>query len=139
MDRSIKYYMVKEPIVIKHSESLIQVIELFESTKVSHVIVVDASDEVIGIISNSDLLHIMKYISHQTSGDTYTKKYLKGTAASTIMTENPICLKPDDAIVYATELFLQKEFHALPVVDSGEPVGIMTAYDIMKAYYQENG
>ena len=131
--------MVKEPIVIKYSESLIQVIELFESTKVSHLIVTDDLDEVTGIISNSDLLHLMKYVSSQTTGNTYTQKYLEGTDASTIMTTNPISLKPDDSMDYAAELFLQKEFHALPVVDFGEPVGIVTSHDMMKAYYQENG
>lgn len=131
--------MVKQPIVVKQTESLIQLLELFESTTVSHVIVIDDTRKVTGVVSKSDLLRLLKYVSVETTGKSYTQKFVQNTDASYIMTSNPICLKPDDTLEYAIELLLQDKFHALPVVDSGEPVGIVTAYDIMKAYYHENG
>jgi acetoin utilization protein AcuB len=40
---------------------------------------------------------------------------------------------PDDRVNVALEVFMVNRFHALPVVENGELVGIITPFDIMKA------
>lgn len=137
MKGTIKDFMIKEPIVIKYTESLMQLIELFEMVGVSHLIVINEWKQVVGIISRSDISKKLQYLSNNTTGGTYTEKYLKGTTAGDIMTKNPISLKPEDSLEYAAELLLQKQFHSLPVVRDDEPVGIITVFDVMKAYYQD--
>lgn len=126
--------MIKEPVVIKHNESLIQLIELFESTNIKHLVIVDDNKQVIGMISRTDLYKKIKWLSSNTSGRTYTEKYLTGTTAKDIMTANPVVLNPEDSLAYAAELLLEKQFHSLPVVKEKEPVGIVTVFDIIKAY-----
>ncbi len=53
------------------------------------------------------------------------------------MTENPISVQPLDDIDYSVEVLLQQKFHILPVVnDNNEPVGVLTALDLLKGLYQ---
>jgi acetoin utilization protein AcuB len=44
---------------------------------------------------------------------------------------------PDDRINVALEIFIINRFHALPVVEDGDLVGIITPFDIMKALADE--
>ena len=52
--------------------------------------------------------------------------------AEEIMTKNVAKVEPDDHIAVAVEVFKENILHALPVVENGELVGIITAHDIIK-------
>lgn len=58
---------------------------------------------------------------------------LERTPVHEIMTTRLGKVAPDDRINVALEIFLINRFHALPVVEHGDLVGIITPFDIMSA------
>jgi acetoin utilization protein AcuB len=58
---------------------------------------------------------------------------LERTKVNEIMVKRLGKVAPDDRINVALEVFLINRFHALPVVEDGELVGILTPFDIMTA------
>jgi len=46
-------------------------------------------------------------------------------------------LDPNDRINVALEIFMVNRFHAIPVVENDELIGILTTYDIIKALATE--
>jgi acetoin utilization protein AcuB len=56
---------------------------------------------------------------------------LDSTLVKDIMTTRLGKLAPDDRLNVALEVFLVNRFHALPVVENNELVGIITPFDIM--------
>ena len=61
------------------------------------------------------------------------------------MARDPLCLAPEDDIVYAMRVLLEKHFSGAPVVDSdGQLVGVLSKKDCLKivyntAYHQDWG
>ena len=55
------------------------------------------------------------------------------------MTKGLAKLTPDQRINVALEIFLENRFHAIPVVEeqSGELIGIITTFDVIKALASE--
>ena len=54
-----------------------------------------------------------------------------------IMTTKVVTLDPDDSIGLAADIFLANRFHALPIVEGKNLVGILTTYDLIKFCFQE--
>jgi len=57
--------------------------------------------------------------------------------AETIMTSGVGKLEPTDRINVALDIFSKNLFRALPVVEKGKLVGIVTTYDIIKKLNDE--
>ena len=53
-----------------------------------------------------------------------------------VMTSHPQTVPSDMPIREVADIFLKAEFHALPVVDSGEIKGIVTTTDVIR-YFSE--
>jgi len=130
---------VSDPVTVNMTESMYDIIKKMESEKVSHLIVENDDKDLVGIISKQDLLQQTKIMMSITTGKTYTDLKIKNMSAGEIMTKDPIGLKKTDSVEYAVELLLQNEFHCLPVVENEKSIGIVTFYDLLKAYYQEFG
>jgi CBS domain-containing protein len=137
MIRNIFPYMIPNPVSVSTSVSLTHILQKMQSESVSHLIVMDDNQDMVGIISKADLLVKMQSLSATTSGKAYTSKIMESVKAKDIMVTNIISLKKEDPIEYATELLLQKQFHCLPVVEDNKAIGIITFYDLLKAYYEE--
>jgi CBS domain-containing protein len=57
----------------------------------------------------------------------------EGTRISAVMSENPICISPDDSINEAARMLLSYKIGGLPVIRENKLVGIITTTDILKA------
>lgn len=139
MNRTVSLYMVKDPVSVLTDASLDTIMKKMDKSKLSHLLVENNDNNLVGIISKKDILKRLRYLLSETTGKTYSTKVKESTKAIDVMTEYVIYLKPDDSVEYAVEMLLQNEFHCLPVVDKGKPVGILTLYDLLKGYYQEFG
>ncbi len=53
------------------------------------------------------------------------------TWVSQVMSKNMISLSPKDSVLKAIELFREKGFHHLPLIDNNLLVGVVTATDVM--------
>ena len=55
-----------------------------------------------------------------------------------VMKTKLISVKPEQSIYDAAEIFATKEFHALPVVDKGVLIGIVTTTDVIRFLLDSN-
>lgn len=132
-------YMSKDPVCVNTDADLKHIIAKFNETKVSHLLVTNDQGQLVGVISKNDLLEEFGALLLQSSGKTYTDLELRSKTATTIMTNEPLVVNNNASIDLAIEYLLQKSFHCVPVINDGKPVGILTAYDLLKGYYQEYG
>ena len=65
------------------------------------------------------------------SGETVWQDMYKEMRAEDIMTANPLSIESADTIGLAADIFRANALHALPVVDDGELVGIVTTHDLL--------
>lgn len=122
----------KHLVTVSPEASLTQVKEIFDTHSFHHLPVVHFR-EIVGIISKMDLEHFMGGL--KSSG--HTTKLLEHTKAEEIMTKRLGKVEPDTRLNVVVEIFTINRFHALPVVENGELVGIITPYDILKALGEE--
>lgn len=122
----------KHLITVAPEESLAKVKEIFDAHKFHHIPVVHFR-EIVGIISRSDFEYFMGGASHYEEDRYVNELRLERTQAKEIMVKHLGKVAPDDRINVALEVFLINRFHALPVVEDGELVGMLTPFDIMSA------
>ena len=129
--------MTKDLITVNPKDKLTEVKRLFEENSIHHLPVVRFKT-LVGIISKTDLLHFLKGLGKDTTGEQYLNEVrLNNYCAEDIMTSGMAKLEPDDRINVALEVFKVNLFHALPVVENDELVGILTTYDIIKTLADE--
>jgi acetoin utilization protein AcuB len=128
--------MTTKLITVHPSDKLAVVKELFDKNKIHHLPVVKYK-EIVGMISKSDLLSFLKGFQNDSYDDYMNNVRLKNYTAEDIMTKGLAKLEPNDRVNVALEVFKENLFHALPVVDNGELVGIITTLDIIRALANE--
>ncbi len=128
--------MTKKVIAIGPEEELSVVRDIFAKNNIHHLPVV-RHDTLIGIISKNDFDVYYKALSRHFEDRFVNETLLRVHRAKEIMTEKLAKLEPTDRINVALEVFKVNRFHALPVVEDGELVGIVTTYDIIKALSNE--
>ncbi len=121
-------------ITVNEADSLYEVKEVFDKYNVHHIPVVHYK-QIIGIISNEDYLAFLqgRHLGEKENID----EALKEINVTEVMTRKLAKLNPDDRIQLAIDLFTMNRFHALPVVEDDELVGIITTHDIILALSKE--
>ena len=123
--------MTSDPIVIHINDGLDKAEMLFKDHKVRHLPVVSGK-EIIGILSVTDLARISFVDSYDPETFKVDTSVYALFTLEQIMVRNPTCISTDTLIKDAVKLFLNNEFHALPVVDFGRLVGIVTTSDMIQ-------
>ena len=139
MTRVVSMYMHKNPITLEENSPVEEALEVIEKYQISHILVT-SKGKLTGVVSKNDLLAKALDLLEHSSGTIYNLLELRTRTIDYIMGENIITLKPTDTMAHGVELLLHNKFHCLPVVDDdGRPIGIITAFDLLKGYYQEEG
>ncbi len=126
----------KHLVTVSPEESVLKIKEIFDTHKFHHIPVVRFR-EIVGIISRTDFDHFVGG-AYKFDEDRFVNDLrLQRTQAQEIMTSRLGKIAPDDRINVALEIFIINRFHALPVVEDGELVGIITPFDIMKFLAEE--
>lgn len=126
----------KHLVTVNPEEPLSVVKELFETHSFHHLPVVHFR-EIVGIISKRDFEYFMGGESVCDDDRFLNDHRLQRATAKDIMTKRLGKVESSDRLNVAVEIFTINRFHALPVVDNGELVGIITPYDILKALGEE--
>ena len=128
--------MTKDVITLNHTDDLATAESLFKSKKIRHIPVVSGS-AIIGILSYTDLLRISFADSiGMDEGSVDTVVYNMFTIEQ-VMAKNPVSVSSVTTIKEVAEILAKKEFHALPVVDNKELVGIVTTTDLINYLIQQ--
>ncbi|MBC8757262.1 CBS domain-containing protein [Kordia sp. YSTF-M3] len=122
--------MTAEVITLNHTDSLDTAERLFKTKNIRHIPVV-SGDAIIGMLSYTDLLRI-SFADATDEGDEEVETIVYNMfTIEQVMAKNLISITSDTLIKEAAEILAKKEFHALPVVDNGKLVGILTTTDLI--------
>ena len=103
---------------------------LFKKHKIRHIPVVNG-DVIIGMLSYSDLLRISfadAVFEDESEVDALVYNMF---TIDQVMVKHVVTVPADSTIKEVAEILSKNEFHALPVVDDGNLVGIVTTTDLI--------
>jgi len=124
--------MSKHVITLKHSDELLTAEKLFKKYHIRHIPVLKG-DELIGMLSYTDLLRISfadAIEDNSEESDVETIVYNMFTIEQ-VMAKNLITISSTSTIKEVAQILSKKEFHALPVVEGSNLVGIVTTTDLI--------
>jgi acetoin utilization protein AcuB len=114
---------------------------IFEQQRLHHVLVV-RHKTLLGIISKSDYLQFVRNadmaMANQNASSVDSRPAWLDYKVEDIMTTGMATLESTDRINVALQVFAENRFHAIPVVDEGDVVGIITTYDIIRQLLEED-
>ncbi len=114
-------------ITIHPEQSLKEAIALLTQNKIGALVVVDAQNKPIGILSERDVIH-----AADRNGDTVFKQTVKDN-----MTTHVISATPHDDLQAVLKTMTEKRFRHMPVLDEGKLAGIVSIGDVVKAQLDE--
>ena len=124
--------MSKSLITVNPEDKLTTVKNIFDTHSIHHLPVVRYK-QMVGMISASDMLYFLRGFTGSLQSQLMDEARLQAFRAEDIMTTGLAKLSSKDSIRTALDVFKVNRFHALPVIDEDELVGILTTYDIIKA------
>jgi CBS domain-containing protein len=131
-DKPIREIMTTDLVTVSPSTNVSVIKEIFDKHDFHHLPVVDKGEELTGIISKEDFFKLSYLLSLTTSGHTFTEKEYESLKAKDIMTKYPLSLDPEDTTGLAADIFLVNKFHALPIIEDGRLLGLITTHDLLK-------
>lgn len=128
----VKQIMTKKIVTVELDDSLAMLREIFDNLKFHHLLVVE-SQELVGVVSDRDLLKALSP-NLGTISATLKDEATLNKRVHQIMTSKLITLHPDAAISDAVKLFNTHKISCIPVVDNEfRPLGIVSWRDLLKA------
>lgn len=124
-------YATRDVRTVPASGALEDVIHLMTAGGFRHVPVVDELGQLVGMVSDRDVRRLMP--SPGTSPRA-VEDFVKRTSVRDIMTKSLVTLERDASMRDAVETFVRTRVGALPILDKGELVGILSQYDALRAY-----
>ncbi|RIV69823.1 CBS domain-containing protein [Flagellimonas aequoris] len=123
--------MTKKLVTLKTTDDLVTAERLFKKHHIRHIPVVKG-DVIKGMLSYTDLLRISfadAIDEHEEYVDTIVYNMF---SIPQVMANDVVSVTSKTTIKEVAQLLATNEFHALPVVDDGKLVGIVTTTDLIK-------
>lgn len=122
MNEQVRHIMSSRPTTVSPDSPLSAVSDIIVTNREHHVAVIDRNGKLKGLITTYDLWR------RNLKSEDYNK-----LTAKDVMNTNLCKITPIDKVGTAAELFMDRRFHALPVVNlKGELKGVITSHDIIK-------
>jgi acetoin utilization protein AcuB len=116
--------MTRKTVTLSPHHGLADAVSLMADRYFRHVVVVDTGGQVLGVISDRDILRTLARTSNWQTKD-----------VSQIMTRDPFTVKRETPLTVAVAKIVSKRINCLPVLDDeGKVCGILTSTDLLKAY-----
>ncbi|WP_170254709.1 CBS domain-containing protein [Phaeodactylibacter luteus] len=124
--------MTSSPKTVKVDSPASELDTLFRENRIHHVPVVDEDGKVVGIVSKSDFLYLLRGYTHHESDRFREMAKLRAFKVLELM-QTEVETLPDTATVQdAVRLLAQNRYQALPVTTSEQAIaGIVTTHDII--------
>ncbi|WP_035336567.1 CBS domain-containing protein [Dokdonia sp. PRO95] len=127
----ISSIMTTNLVTLKTTDSLEHAEQLFKEHQIRHIPVV-AETHIIGMLSYTDLLRIsFADAIDEDEQEVDTVVYNMFTIEQ-VMAKKLVSVTPETTIKEVAEILANKEFHALPVLQDGTLVGIVTTTDLIQ-------
>lgn len=133
----VRDVMTPKPVCITPAGSLREALEEMRRHHVRHLPVLDGGGSVAGIITERD---IMRAAPSSLSGDEEAyDRFLDGTRVERAMVRAPSTVAPGDPLVRALDVFVERKYGALLVVDGTELVGVLSVVDVVRVFRKQLG
>lgn len=107
--------------------SLMEIVGNLARHKVGAMVIVDAANRVVGIVSERDIVRALSTQGAEVLGHT----------AADFMTREVVTCSEEDTVVELMERMTDGRFRHLPVIADGELAGIVSIGDVVKARVNE--
>ena len=122
--------MTRDLVTLTTNDDLVTAEELFKKHNIRHIPVVNGSS-VVGILSYTDLLRISFADAVDETEESVDTMVYNMFTISQVMARDVVSVTSQTTIKEVAQFLANKEFHALPVVDNGKLVGIVTTTDLI--------
>ncbi len=147
----VKEIMETDFLTVKGDMELESLAKIFVETQKDYAIVVDDRGEVVGVVTETDLIFHEKKLHIPTVFTLFDsmifleslarfKEELKkvgATRVEDIMTSEVSFIEQTSTVKDAATIMLEKDIHHLPVVTDKKPVGVVTKKGLIKAFLKE--
>ena len=122
--------MTPDPVTLSPEENLMEALQLMRLRKIRRIPIV-AHGKLVGLLTEGDV----KRAEPSTLSDTQEEflEVMEGTPVNRIMIENLVTTTPDAPLVDAARTLWSSKYGALPVLEDGKLVGILTDNDLLGA------
>jgi acetoin utilization protein AcuB len=128
----VRELMTKKPLTVPVDTPVVEARRTMLEHRFRHLLVTDGG-RLAGIVTDRDIRLNMP--SPATSLSVWEINYLLARmTVGSVMTKSVITVDPNRNVVEAARIMLDHKIGALPVVDGGTIIGIMTETDIMRAF-----
>lgn len=125
MNEPLSSIMTKDLVTLGPKDTLEKADNLLRSKRIHHLPIVEGN-KLVGLLTTYDLYK-----------DEHAKSDYADILIEKVMTTKLATLEPSDKIGTAAEIFLAHLFHAVPIVDNGALVGIVTTHDVLKYCFRK--
>ncbi len=122
--------MTKNVLTLSTLDDLMTAEKLFKKEKIRHIPVVIDS-KIKGMLSYTDLLRISFADAIYDDENEVDAVVYNMFTIEQVMAKNLISVDSSTTVKEVAKILAKKEFHALPVVDNNELVGIVTSTDLI--------
>jgi len=119
MGRTLRDVMSPRPVTMHTGTTVLEAARKMRDDDIGDVLVM-RDGGVAGIVTDRDI--VVRVLAEGLEPHSIS--------VSQVMSEDPVCLSPDDSVDRATELMRSKAIRRIPVVEGGEPVGIVSIGDL---------
>jgi acetoin utilization protein AcuB len=117
--------MTRDPVRVAVTCPVGRVVRLMEVQRIRHLLVMDG-ERLAGIVSNRDVRALLV-------DDVRRPPLSAGAPVSEAMTEGVVTASPATPLTDAAREMLDRKIGALPILEDGRPVGILTKSDALEA------
>lgn len=145
----IRDVMTTPAIAISPDTPFPDIVALLLHYEISGVVVVDADEHVLGVVTEADLIAKNSYGFRRRRPLALIGGYLRGqdpqwlrkasaTTARELMTPDPATIGPDESTAAAAHAMLEWRHKRLPVVEAGRLIGMVTRHDLLKPFHRSD-
>ena len=117
----IRGLLKREPVSVEHKTSIRKATQRMSADDVSSVLVM-CDGQLCGIVTDKDLRHRV-----------LAQGLDPGLPIEQVMTRNPMSIDAGADVDTALLQMMRQNYHHLPILDQGKPLGLVTAGDILRA------
>ena len=126
----VRDVMTPNPVTMSPEENLMEALQLMRLRHIRRIPIV-ADGKLVGLLTEGDL----KRAEPSTLSDTQEEilAVMEETPMNRIMIENLVTTGPDEPLLEAARTLWSSKYGALPVLEGGKLVGILTDNDLLGA------
>ena len=129
---TVRDYMVSEVETLAPDDSLETAVMLERRFRIRHIPILE-NGELVGMVTDRDLKRALPSPVSGTDQQTF-ERVVQTTRLGQIMTRSPMTISPAAPLRDAVQILCEQKFGAIPVVENGKLVGIITGVDVLRAF-----